>query len=146
MLKRVISSIIFTFVAQSVFAGSLNLSGTYLCSGYDSHDGSFSGSKLTLDLDSKNSQLNNGFGAYHYSVVTADGTQYAGEAVSNGNTLAMYFANTTAQGAADHGVSIGMVSHDENAQGISQTVLHKFYYEPEYKGGGNGAETCIKQI
>ena len=123
----------------------LDLSGTYICSGYDSHDGGFTGSKLTLALDAKDSLPQDGYGAYHYNVVTSGGTKYMGEASSSGNTLAMYFANTTPNQQSDHGVSIGFVTHDKNNSGQVQTQIHKFYYEPEYEGGGNGSETCVKQ-
>jgi hypothetical protein len=148
MVKKIILLILLNAVVVSpVFADSngLNLSGNYECNGYDSHDGGFSHSMLNLSLDPKRSELSMGLAAYHYGVFTADGTQYMGEAVANGNTLAMYFANMEPSGESDHGVSIGTVTHDVDAQGHEQTVLHKFYYEPDYKGGGNGSETCVKQ-
>lgn len=148
IMKKILLSVMVIGLLNTAIAATapmVDLSGTYLCNGYDSHDGPFKGSKLTLVLNAKNSIPADGYGAYAYSVVTATGTQYTGEASSSGNTLAMYFANATKGQASDHGVAIGSVTYDQNSSGQTQIQLHKFYYEPEYDGGGNGTETCIKQ-
>lgn len=134
------------FVSASYAAGvSINLAGTYLCDGYDSHSGAFKGATMVLILDSKNSELPDGHGAYRYSLVTSGDLHYTGVAASSGNTVAITFQNTGYGQGADHGISTGFVTYDQNANGMSQTVLHNFYYEPEYYGGGNGSDTCVKQ-
>jgi len=96
-------------------------------------------------VDATNSDAQNGYISYHYNVKEADGTTYAGAAVASGNTLAMYFVNQKPGSSADQGVSLGFISHDQNAQGATATQIHKFYYEPNYQGGGKGAELCTKQ-
>jgi hypothetical protein len=133
------------FIPTSFAATFENLAGTYICDGYDGHDGIFKGSTLILTLDAKNSDPASGRGAYNYSVITSGDVQYKGAAVSNGNILATYFQNTGEDQSSDHGVSTSFITHDENSNGATQTVIHDFYYEPEYYGGDNGSATCVKQ-
>ncbi len=123
-----------------------NLAGTYSCNGFDSHDGPFSGSRLILTLDEKNSDFQHGYTAYGFTGFSAEGdVVYNGAIVANGNTFAMNFKNITPEGESDHGVALGTITHDRDDKGISQTVLHNFYYQPEYKGSGHGVATCIKE-
>ncbi|OIR04198.1 hypothetical protein GALL_136800 [mine drainage metagenome] len=37
----------------------------------------------------------------------------------------------------------GIATVSGNRQG--KTAFHKFYYEPEFKGGNNGVEDCVKR-
>jgi hypothetical protein len=122
----------------------LNLAGTYHCHGYDSHEGAYKGATVTLTLDAKDSDFKHNHGAYHFLLVEPDGTRYTGEAAASGNDLAVYFQNTSKTMKTDRGVGIASVTHDKNSQGKATTVFHKFYYEPDYEGGGNGSETCVK--
>src|SRR3990167_572246 len=124
-----------------------DLSGKYHCSGYDSHDIAYANATLILTLDAKDSDLSNGYAAYHLLLTEQDGIQYVGEAAANGNMLGVYFENTgvDAKAKTDRGVGIEIATHDSNRQGKTETVLHKFYYEPNYFNGGNGLQTCIKQ-
>lgn len=122
-----------------------SLAGTYQCHGYDSHEGSYKDATVVLTLDTKNSDFAHNYGAYHFALVEPDGTRYTGEAASNGNNLAVYFENTDVSKKTDRGVGIAVVSHDKDEQGKTQTVFHKFYYEPAFDGGGNGYETCVKR-
>ena len=138
-----------TLILSSVgFAASANdplhLAGDWICQGYDSHDGAYKDDTLTLTLDEKNSDFKHNYGAYHFKLA-GEGVLYLGEAVANGNMLAIYFANQAKESQTDHGVGIAMITHDLNEKGISNAVLHKFYYESEYMGGGHGSETCVKQ-
>jgi hypothetical protein len=125
-------------------ADKLGLSGNYMCSGYDSHDGAYSNGKLTLTLDAKNSDFANNYGAYHVLLIESDGTKYVGEIAASGNDLAIYFENTDPSSQTDRGVGIAYVTHDKDAHGNVQTEFHKFYYEPAYMGGGNGSDVCVK--
>lgn len=134
--------------AQMSFAVSdnLHLSGEYLCNGYDKHDGAYDGDILTLTLDKKQSDFANNFGAYHFQLAESDKKiVYLGEVAASGNTAAIYFENVDAKKATDRGVGIAVITHDRDQAGKVQTILHKFYYEPTYQGGGNGSETCVKQ-
>jgi hypothetical protein len=148
MLKKIlITTTLGLGICQASIADDeLNLAGKYECSGYDSHDGSYDNVILTLTLDSQNSDDEHNFAAYGFELAEADGTvQYTGEAAASGNSLAIYFKNTDPEKQTDSGVGIATVSHDLNANGKASTVIHKFYYEPTYQGGGNGSETCVKK-
>lgn len=123
---------------------ALNLSGKWICSGYDMHAGAYSDAEMTLSLDAKNSDFANNYGAYHFYWSSANGANYIGEVAASGNTAAVYFENTSQQMATDQGVGIATITHDRDANNKVTTVLHKFYYEPSYEGGGNGSETCVK--
>ena len=37
----------------------------------------------------------------------------------------------------------GSFENAKNKQG--KLAFHKFYYEPEFKGGNNGVEDCVKR-
>ena len=147
MLKKLIA-IGALSLSQAVFAATpdaLTLAGHWMCSGYDMHEGYYSKAPLILTLDPKDSDMVNGYGAYHFKLVESDGTTYVGEVAANGNTAAVYFENTSAKMLTDRGVGIAMITHDRDQHNNVTTVLHKFYYEPTYEGGGNGSETCVKQ-
>lgn len=133
-------------VSQAGFAAvdPLGLAGTYLCQGHDQHDGDYKGATVTLTLDEKNSDLAHHYGAYHFSLVEPDGITYKGEAAARGNNLAIYFENTTPSASTDRGVGIARVFQTKNSAGKTMTRFQKFYYEPDYEGGGNGTETCVK--
>lgn len=148
MLKKIILlSLIGLAFTQNSFAGiedALQLGGTYTCHGYDSHDGGYDGATVTLTLDAKNSDFAHNYGAYHFKLTEPDGLQYKGEAAASGNSLAIYFENTKSSEPTDRGVGIAVVTHDKDIHGKTVTQFHKFYYEPNYQGGGHGSETCKK--
>jgi hypothetical protein len=133
----------------------LNIVGTYKCTGYDSHDGHFTGN-LTLSLDEKASKFDQNFGAYQFKLdIVLGGTpaSYSGYAAAQGESLAIYFANDKQKEApTDRGVAIGSISHEQDKDGKYITTLRKSYYLPDYlrdakdgKGpGGRGTETCVK--
>lgn len=149
MLKRILAVGTLTLtLAQFGFAANddaLGLSGTYTCNGYDMHDGGYQGAELILTLDAKDSDFANNYGAYHFRLNDSDGDVYLGEVAASGNNAAVYFANTNPKEPHDNGVGIAVITHDKDTSGKVTTVLHKFYYEPTYEGGGNGSETCVKQ-
>lgn len=110
-----------------------DISGVYACVGNDIHDGD-SHSTMTVKLDS---QYSNGkSGSYK---VTVDDV-YTGSIVSNGKQLAMDFANKDLS-KNDFGVALATVSRASNGK----IKIEKFYYEPQYMGGGNGIETCTSK-
>ena len=133
------------FAAPSANVDGLGLSGTYMCSGYDMHDGGYQNALLTLTVDTKDSDFANNYGAYHFKLNDPDGGVFVGEVAASGNNAAVYFQNTNPSRPTDRGVGIAVITHDKDTSGKITTVLHKFYYEPAYEGGGNGSETCVKQ-
>ncbi|WP_414449755.1 hypothetical protein AB4851_28450 [Burkholderia sp. 22PA0099] len=110
-----------------------DISGVYQCAGNDIHDGD-SHSTMILKLDAKYSSGK--FGAYK---VTVDDV-YVGSIVSNGKQLAMDFANKDLS-KHDFGVALATV----NTASSGKITIKKFYYEPQYMGGGNGIETCTSK-
>jgi hypothetical protein len=83
-------------------------------------------------------QSSGAYGAYDFKLVVPDYGTYPGQAVSLGRTLAIHFALTDSR-SKDYGTGIATVT--KNRKG--KLVLHKFYYEPEFKGGNNGVEDCV---
>lgn len=132
-----------TTLGQAAVVDHLGLSGNWTCQTYDMHDGAYRNAKLTLTLDAKDSDFANNYGAYHFKLTEDTGDIYLGEVAASGNTAAIYFANTSPKMPTDRGVGIAVVTHDRDSAGKVHTVLHKFYYEPTYQGGGNGSEVCV---
>lgn len=122
----------------------LDLSGKYSSHGVDRHDGFFE-KEVNFKLDPKNSDFAKGYITYEYYSNLADGTiLYRGSMVANGNHLSLAFKSESA-GQNDDGVATGVVMFDPDANGNARTVLHFFYYQAQYQGGGNGMVTCVKK-
>lgn len=118
---------------RTPFTGT-DISGAYACAGTDVHDGAFT-SVMTLTLDSQYSSGKSG--SYKVKVEAEQALVYTGSIVSNGKQLAMDFANVDAS-KKDFGVALATLSSPTKGK----FKIEKFYYEPEYMGGGNGVETC----
>ncbi len=124
----------------------IDLSGQYTVHGFDIHDGPFSGSRLVIALDDKCSDFAHGHIAYQCKVFTADGIEaYHDAIIANGNNFAMSFKNILPEQESDYGVLFGTVTHTQDESGKYRTQLHANYYQPEYKGGGYGTATCVKE-
>lgn len=137
-------------------ADPLYISGDYTCTGFDSHNGAFTGA-LKLTVDEQASHFQRSFGAYEFTVeVVVDGhaSTYSGYAAAQGQSLAMYFANDSKQAPTDRGVGMALITHDQDAEGKWVTTLHKSYYLPDYMRnskegngvGGRGTEVCTKIV
>ncbi len=121
----------------------LDLSGKYSSHGVDCHDGFFE-KEVNFKRDPKNSDFAKGYIAYEYYSNLSDGTVlYRGSMVASGNHLSLAFKSEN-PGQNDDGVAIGVVMFDPDANGHVRTILHLFYYQAQYQGGGNGMVTCIK--
>jgi hypothetical protein len=120
----------------------VNLSGTYTARGFDQHDGAFE-KRVHLSLDEKTSDFARGYVAYtYYSEI--DGTVlYRGSMLANGNQLSLGFKSEDPT-QNDDGLALGVVSHDPDKKGAMTTILHFFYHQPVYQGGGKGSVVCIK--
>lgn len=148
-----LSNTSFCLSAQENSINMSDLSGKYLCNGYDQQDKSLRGTTINLVLDKKNSLLQNNYVAYRLqwsapSTFRVKGLPpnvgATGAVAASGNSLAVYFKNTSPKAPTDYGVLIGSATHDQNEQGISHTILHLFGYQPVYKGGDNSTWTCVK--
>ena len=139
MLKNIIASIALisapAWAAKPVFTGT-DYSGHYECIGNDSHIGKFKG---VVDMKLNPAQSTGEYGAYTFTLTLADNSLYNGFAAANRDSLAIYFAYTDPV-PKDYGVGIAKVTSTPKGK-ISFT---KYYYGPEYEGGGHGMETCVK--
>jgi hypothetical protein len=123
------------FAAQ-LFAGK-DYSGVYDCTGDDAKEGSYTGT-VTLQLNKE--QSSGAYGAYDFKLVVPDYGTYPGQAVSLGKTLAIHFALTDSK-SKDYGTGIATVARNKRGK----LTFHKFYYEPEFKGGNHGVEDCVQR-
>jgi hypothetical protein len=134
LLAALISS--FSAHAGEPFTGE-DYSGIYDCVGNDAKEGEFTG---TVTMKINRAQSSGKYGAYDYKLVVPDYGTYHGQAVSLGKTLAIHFALGDSM-SKDYGTGIATMS--KNKKGIQ--TFRKFYYEPEFKGGNNGFEDCVKR-
>jgi hypothetical protein len=117
------------------FTGS-DYSGRYECSGKDSHSGSYKG---TVDMKLNTEQSSGKYGAYSFTMILEDKSRYDGFAAATSDMLAIYFAHTD-PALKDYGV--GLAQLVPTAKG--KVSFTKYYYGPEYEGGGHGMEYCVK--
>lgn len=122
--------------AGEPFSGT-DYSGVYDCVGLDAKEGEYSGI-VTLKLNAK--QSSGKYGAYDFKLEVPDYGTYPGQAVSLGKTLAIHFALNDSI-SKDYGT--GIATFSKNKKG--KLTFHKFYYEPEFKGGNNGTEDCVQR-
>lgn len=117
--------------------GGQDYSGVYDCTGNDAKEGKYTG-KVTLTIKPEHSY--GPYASYDFKLEVPGFGTYPGDAAGNGNHLAMHFALTD-PGPRDYGTGVAVFS--KNKQG--KLSFHKFYYEPEFKGGNTGLEDCIKR-
>lgn len=122
--------------AGEPFTGN-DYSGIYDCVGNDAKEGEYTG---TVTLKLNRAQSSGAYGAYDYKLVVADYGTYHGQAVSLGKTLAIHFALTDSM-SKDYGTGIATMAKNKKGK----QIFRKFYYEPEFKGGNNGFEDCVKR-
>ena len=119
---------------KAAFTGP-DYSGVYDCTGDDAHEGKYTGT-VTMTLDP--AQSVGSHGAYRFKLEVPNYGTYLGQAVSEGDRIAMHFALTD-QKTRDYGAGLAKVKKDSKGR----TSFHKFYYEPEFKGGNYGTEDCV---
>lgn len=122
--------------AKPAFTGP-DLSGTYDCKGLDNKEGPYTG-RVTLELVT--AQSTGKYGAYTFKLDVPRYGTYPGQAAANGTQMAIHFALTD-QSTRDYGT--GIASFAKNTRG--KWTFKKFYYEPEFKGGNHGTETCVRR-
>ena len=122
--------------AKPAFTGQ-DYSGVYDCTGDDAHEGKYTG-KVTMQIKPDHSY--GSYASYDFKLEVPGFGTYLGQAAANGNQVAMHFALQD-QSTKDYGTGIATIK--KNKQG--KMSFHKFYYEPEFKGGNTGIEDCVKQ-
>ncbi len=114
-----------------------DFSGTYDCKGQDKAEGSYTG---VVELTRVAEQSSGPYTAYRFKLTVPGFGEYPGHASSKGAMMAIYFANTN-PADNDYGTGIAQFKTSDTG-GLS---FEKFYYQPLYKGGNFGIETCQRQ-
>ena len=141
---RFVLNLILLFMISSAFAANKtpsftgpDFTGVYACTGHDAHEGDYKG-KVTLKLKKEHSQAQ--YGSYDFLLEVPGFGKYPGHMAANGLSTAMYFA---LEDQSTHDFGTGISQFSKNAKG--QWQFHKFYFEPQFKGGNSGFEDCVKQ-
>ena len=120
--------------ARPATATAPDFSGTYDCTGHDGHEGDYTG---TVTLQRVPAQSTGVYGAYSFKLEVPGYGSYPGHAASRGTEMAIHFALTDPS-TQDYGT--GIASFKKGAGG--KWSFTKFYYEPAFKGGNHGSESC----
>jgi hypothetical protein len=126
-----------SFSAHAEQTAAQDFSGVYNCTGDDAHEGKYTG-VVTMAL--KPAQSKGNYASYDFKLEVPGYGTYLGHAAANGYHVAMHFALQD-QSTKDYGT--GIAEMKKNANG--QWSFHKFYFEPEFKGGNTGVEDCVIQ-
>lgn len=118
------------------FAGP-DFSGVYDCTGKDHHEGPYTG---TVTLSLVRTQSFGQYGAYDFKLEVPGYGTYPGQAAAHGRQMAIHFALTD-QRTKDYGTGIASFAIGKGGK----WTFHKFYYEPEFKGGNFGTEDCVRR-
>lgn len=121
--------------AKPVYTGP-DYSGMYACTGNDAHEGPYTG---TVTIERVLTQSEGNYGAYRFKLEAPGYGVYLGEAAAQGRTMAIHFAHTD-PATKDYGTGIAAFTKING-----KWTFHKYYYEPEFKGGNYGEEDCIQQ-
>lgn len=126
--------------AKNPFA--FDYSGVYDCKGTDAHEGEYSG-VVTMKKQMKHGT--EGYSSYDFQLFVTDYGTYQGHAAAQGQFVAVHFALPMADGrygGKDQDFGTGIA---EFSKVNGKWQFKKFYYEPAYKGGNTGVETCIQR-
>ena len=118
-------------------AKPIDYSGVYACKGEDAQEGPYTGT-VTLQRVPAHSRAS--YSAYTFTLEVPGYGAYPGHGVLQGRHMAIYFANTDPT-PRDFGT--GLATFNRNRAG--QVTFTKFYYQPEFKGGNHGLESCVRQ-
>lgn len=137
---KLFTSILLCLMSVSSHAETMNtpdFSGVYNCVGDDAHEGKYTGT-VTMRLKPEHSKAN--YASYDFKLEVPEYGTQLGHAAANGHHVAMHFALQD-QATKDYGT--GIAEMKKNIKG--QWGFHKFYFEPEFKGGNTGVEDCVIQ-
>jgi hypothetical protein len=142
-MRKLVTGLVLSFLALSltanaapVFKGT-NYSGEYLCKGKNDAIGDYE-VIVTLKLNTLNSNAK--FGVYDFNTETVNSVIYYGQAVADGNRLALTFKLSKAPNA-EYSTGIGEF---KKLKGRRWGFSHQ-YYEPDNSGGNYGTEFCAMQ-
>lgn len=120
--------------AKPAFTGQ-NYSGIYACKGTNSEVGDYEVA-VTLKLNRLSSYGK--FGAYTYEAETVNSVSYFGQAVADGNRLAISY-DLTGRGSVEGSVGTAIVKKDTRGR----WSFRNLYYEADNTGGNYGSEYCV---
>jgi hypothetical protein len=142
-MRKIVTGLVLSYLALSltanaapVFKGT-NYSGEYLCKGKNDAVGDYE-VIVTLKLNTLNSNAK--FGVYDFNTETVNSVIYYGQAVADGNRLALSFKLSKAPNA-EYSTGIGEF---KKLKGRRWGFSHQ-YYEPDNSGGNYGTEFCAMQ-
>ena len=124
--------------SAATISSTNDFSGKYTCTGEDSHEGKYQG---TVIMKLVPQQSSGDYSAYDFLLEVPGYGSYPGHAAGFKNNLAIYFAHTQHLKNQDFGT--GIATFTQNAQG--KWGFRKYYYEPKFKGGNHGFESCTQQ-
>jgi hypothetical protein len=116
----------------------INYSGEYQCHGTNDQVGDYDVS-VTMRINRVSSYGT--FGAYYFDTQTENSVIYHGQAVADGNRLAISF-NLSDKKNSEHSTGISTIR--KNAQG--HWSFRKLYFESDDNGGIYGIESCVMKV
>ena len=124
-------------LAQAAPFTGQDYSGVYQCTGNDAHEGKYTG---TVTMQIKPEHSHGRYASYDFKLEVPGYGTYLGHAAARGNHVAMHFALQD-QSNKDYGTGIATMTKTRKGK----VSFHKFYFEPEFKGGNTGTEDCVRQ-
>jgi hypothetical protein len=122
--------------AKESFKGP-NYSGVYACKGTNNKVGVY---EVVATLKLNRASSHGEFGVYDFSTETENSLVYKGQAIANGNTLALTF-NLSDGRTPDYSTGIAEVQKVSN----TRWAYTNHYYEPDESSGDYGSERCVMQ-
>lgn len=118
-----------------------DFSGVYACTGQDAQEGPYSGT-VTLTLVREHSS--GPHGAYRFQLEVPGYGVYPGHAAARGTQMAIHFALSD-PAPQDYGTGLAEFRRERTGVRKGKWRFTKFYYEPAFKGGNHGFETCVQR-
>ena len=112
-----------------------NFSGVYSCKGANNKVGEY---EVVATLKLNRISSHGSFGIYDFNTETENALVYKGQAIANGNKLALTF-NLSDGRNAEYSTGIADVQKVSN----TRWAYTNHYYEPDENGGDYGSEYCV---
>ncbi|MGB4811626.1 MAG: hypothetical protein WBP13_03965 [Methylophilaceae bacterium] len=133
-----LSSLVLSPLANATLAfDGVNYSGEYLCKGTNESVGDYA---VTVSLKLNKLSSQGKLGVYDFNTETVNAVTYFGQAVADGNRIALTFKLSKAPNA-EYSTGIGEFKKLSGRR----WGFHHRYYEPDDTGGNYGTEFCTMQ-
>ncbi len=137
LLSAALMAVMSVAQAKPAFTG-INFSGIYDCKGSNELVGNY---QVTIKLKLNRISSYGKFGAYDFSTETDNAVTYRGQAVANGNRLALSYKMSDGKYAE---YTTGIAEMKKLSRG--RWSFSNLYYEPDDSGGNYGKEDCVMQL